>query len=38
MHIELIDRIMFPVMASVCIKELRKEHPEWNAGAIKQCP
>lgn len=36
MHIELIDRIMFPVMASVCIKELRKEHPEWNAGAIKR--
>ena len=27
---------MFPVMASVCIKELRKEHPEWNAGAIKR--
>lgn len=36
MRIELIDRIMFPVMSNVCIKELRKEHPEWNGKAIKR--
>ena len=31
-----IDRIMFPVMSKVCIKELQKDHPEWNGRAIKQ--
>lgn len=36
MRIELIDRIMFPVMSKVCIKELQKDHPEWNGRAIKQ--
>ena len=36
MRIELIDRIMFPVMFSVCIKELQKDHPEWDGRPIKR--
>lgn len=28
MRIGLIDRAMFAVMSSTCVKELRKEHPE----------
>ena len=34
MRIGIIDRTMFAVMSSTCVKELRKEHPEWNGRAI----
>ena len=36
MRIGLIDRAMFAVMASACIKELRKEHADWNGKAIRR--
>lgn len=35
MRIGLIERTMFAVMASACIKELRKEHAEWDGRAIR---
>ena len=36
MRIGLIDRAMFAVMASACIKELRKEHADWDGSAIRR--
>ena len=36
MKIGIIDRAMFAVMSSTCVKELRKEHPDWNGRAIKR--
>ena len=36
MRISIIDRAMFSVMASACVKELLKEHPEWNGRAIRK--
>ena len=35
MRIGLIERAMFAVMASACIKEFRKEHAEWDGRAIR---
>ena len=36
MRIGLIDRAMYAVMASACIKELRKEHADWDGSAIRR--
>ena len=36
MRIGFIDRAMYAVMASACIKELRKEHADWDGSAIRR--
>ncbi|MBO4475642.1 MAG: L-2-amino-thiazoline-4-carboxylic acid hydrolase [Bacteroidales bacterium] len=36
MRIVLMDRAVFAVVSSVSVKELRKEHPEWDGRRIKK--
>ena len=36
MKVGIIDQIVFAVVAGTSVKELRKEHPEWKACAIKK--
>ena len=36
MRMGLIDRAMFAVMASACIKALLEEHNDWNERAIRR--
>ena len=36
MRIGIIDRAIFAVMSLACIKELLKEHPEWDGEAIRK--
>ena len=35
MQIEIMDRIAFSVVSKTCVKELVKEHPEWDGRIIK---
>ena len=36
MRIVIMDRAVFAVVSSVCVKALLKEHPEWNGRKIKR--
>lgn len=36
MKIGIIDKVVFAVVANTSVKELRKEHPDWKACAIKK--
>lgn len=36
MKIGIIDKVVFAVVANTSVKELRKEHPEWKACAIRK--
>ena len=37
MRIGIIDRVIFSVLTSTCVKELQKEHPEWEEKRIRRC-